>query len=88
MLLRSGNVLSICRVKRVTPPSAPTSETVLCHCFLMFLVSGYGVFATQPHPRGSFLLEYPGILMLEHDALNLPTQDYVYFFQWQGKDYA
>ena len=42
----------------------------------------------MPHARGSFLLEYPGILMLEKEACNLPQQDYVYFFGWQGKEYA
>jgi len=54
----------------------------------MFLVSGYGIFATKPHARGSFLLIYPGVLMSEGEAVRLPVQDYIYFFQWQGKEYA
>jgi hypothetical protein len=54
----------------------------------MFLVSGYGVFATMAHARGSFLLQYPGVLMLETEACHLPNQDYIYYFQWQGKEYA
>ena len=60
----------------------------LCQCSLMFLVSGYGIFATKPHARGSFLLIYPGVLMSEGEAVRLPVQDYIYFFQWQGKEYA
>jgi len=68
------------------PPLKPCMY--LYHCILIFLVSGHGVFATKPHARGSFLLEYPGLLMSEKEALHLPTQDYIYFFQWRGTEYA
>jgi len=56
---------------------------------LNFSNLGYGVFTTQEFTQGSFLLDYPGVLMSASEAEDHPEHmDYIYFFQFNGKSYA
>jgi len=60
----------------------------LYSCFV-FIVSGYGLFATEAHDKDSFLLEYSGELITdarECGALD-NNQDYMYYFQIGDREY-
>jgi len=63
------------------------SLQIFCLCCALCL-SGYGIFATEYHERGSFLLDYAGKLMTAAEGNALPSQDYIYYFQWKGAAYA
>ncbi len=55
---------------------------LVVNCLLLIL--GYGVFAAQDHDRGSFLLDYAGVVLTAASGDALENKDYAYFFKVGG----